>query len=327
MIEMLVSILIPTYNRDAFLSETIDSALSQTYKDIEIIIVDNKSSDNTWNIIQHYAKQDSRIKAFQNDSNIGIVRNWRRCVEEASGEYGKILWSDDLIAPEFLEKTIGFLKENKDVGFVFTGTEIFIDGTNYKSDHFFIGPSGLYDSRKFINGVVSGGNYPFSPGCALFRLKDINKNLLLHIPNKIGCDFSLLGMGNDVLIFLLTARDYEKFAFVNERLSYFRDHEGSESIKAKNGNIQLRYDLAVAHFVENYKTDLIEKMNSRIWVDLMRYKISKEFNMNEIQDFYCSNKILSLSFSTIISRIFYKIVKYARRFIVKRTPSQGQYFL
>jgi len=123
-----VSILIPVYNRENLIEETVQSALNQTYKNIEIIIVDNQSIDKTWEVMQKLAFQDDRIKIFQNDKNMGPVRNWKRCIDEATGDYGKILWSDDLIAPEFLENTVHFL-ENKDIGFVFTGTEIFIDGT------------------------------------------------------------------------------------------------------------------------------------------------------------------------------------------------------
>ena len=107
----LVSILIPVYNRDKFIEETINSALSQTYQNIEIIIVDNNSTDNTWRIIKKYTKKDNRIKAFKNDTNIGPVRNWKKCTDKADGEFGKILWSDDLIAPEFIEKTFGDVYE------------------------------------------------------------------------------------------------------------------------------------------------------------------------------------------------------------------------
>jgi glycosyltransferase involved in cell wall biosynthesis len=203
----LVSILIPVYNRESLIEETVQSALSQTYKNIEIIIVDNKSTDKTWEVLQKLASKDNRIKIFQNERNIGPVRNWKRCIDEANGEYGKILWSDDLIAREFLEKTLPYL--GNDVGFVFTGTEIFIDKTEKKSSHYFIGKSGIYESEKYINRVLFEGNYPVSPGCALFRLKDLKKNLLIDIPNKVNSNFAMHAIGNDLLIFLLTSQQYK----------------------------------------------------------------------------------------------------------------------
>lgn len=66
----LVSILIPVYNRENLIEETVQSALNQTYKNIEIIVVDNQSTDNTWEILQKLASQDERIKIFQNNTNI-----------------------------------------------------------------------------------------------------------------------------------------------------------------------------------------------------------------------------------------------------------------
>jgi glycosyltransferase involved in cell wall biosynthesis len=304
-----VSVLIPVYNRENLIEETVQSALNQTYKNIGIIVVDNQSTDNTWEILQKLALQDERIKIFQNDTNIGPVRNWKRCIDEASGEYGKILWSDDLIAPDFLEKTVLYL-ENKDVGFVFTGTEIFIDGTDKKTSHYFIGESGIYESEKYINGVLFDGNYPVSPGCALFRLKDLKKNLMIDIPNKVNSDFAMHAIGNDLLIFLLTAHQYKKFAFVNEKLSFFRAHKGSISIQSNDGKLPLHYNLASAYFVENYRKDLVKKQNVILWNLLRIYKSSSsKFHLNSILDFYMKNKDYGLDYILLFKKIIRKIVR------------------
>lgn len=291
----LVSILIPAYNRENLIEETVQSALNQTYKNIEVVVVDNQSTDNTWEVLQKLASQDERIKIFQNEINIGPVRNWKRCIDEASGEYGKILWSDDLIAPDFLEKTVPYL-ENKDVGFVYTGTEIFVDGTDKKTSHYFIGESGIYESERYINGVLFDRNYPVSPGCALFRLKDLKKNLLVDIPNKVNSDFAMHAIGNDLLIFLLTAYQYKNFAFVNEKLSLFRAHEGSISIQSNNGKLPLHYNLASAYFVENYRRDLINKLNTKLWFSIRRNNAgSKIYSLNKIENYYLSNYNFNLS--------------------------------
>ena len=304
----LVSILIPVYNRENLIEETVQSALNQTYKNIEIIVVDNQSTDNTWEILQKLASQYERIKIFQNERNIGPVRNWKRCIDEANGEYGKILWSDDLIAPQFLEKTVPYL-ENEDVGFVFTGTEIFIDGTDKKTSHYFIGKSRVYESDKYINGVLFDGDYPVSPGCALFRLKDLRNNLLVDIPNKVNSDFAMHAIGNDLLIFLLTAHQYKNFAFVNEKLVFFRAHDGSISIQSNDGKLPLHYNLASAYFIENYRKDLIKKQNVILWNLLRVYKnFSKKFNLNKISDFYMINTKFSLDYLFLIKKIINKMI-------------------
>jgi len=302
MILQKVSILIPVYNRENLIEESIQSALNQTYQNIEVIVVDNKSTDNTWNILQRLASQDSKVKIFQNEANIGPVKNWKRCIDEATGEYGKILWSDDLISYDFLEKTLPFLINYEDIGFVFTGTEIFIDKTNQKSDAYFIGESGIYESDKYINGALFRGNYPVSPGCALFRMADLRKNLLIDIPNKIKSDFAMHAIGNDLLIFLLTAYHYPKFAFVNKKCAFFRAHVGSISIQSDKGKLPLHYDVAKAYFAENYRMDLIKQLNTFLWLDLKEFKNSIHYNINKVQDFYFINTDDRISYFTYLTK-------------------------
>lgn len=303
-----VSILIPVYNRQNLIKETVNSALAQTYQNTEIIIVDNKSTDNTWQILQDLALKDNRIKIFQNETNIGPVKNWKRCIEKATGEYGKILWSDDLIAPTFLEKTIPFL-EDENIAFTFTKTIIFKNNISESTnkEFYILGKTGKYSTTKYIEGIIEGDNLPASPGCALFRMKDLKSNILIDLPNKIGSDFATHAIGNDLLIFLLTANQYPKFAFINESLSYFRDHKESITIASKIGKIPLHYALAMAYFVENKSPYLIRKMNTKIWLLLRKYKDqAKEYNMYHMLDFYMNNKNQKIDLSFILKKIFRK---------------------
>ncbi|GBF72225.1 hypothetical protein PA598K_00463 [Paenibacillus sp. 598K] len=90
----LVSILIPTYQRAHRLISCLQSILTQTYKNIEVVIVDNASTDATAQVIQPFLA-DPRIRFFQNSENIGSPRNHNRCIEESKGEYLKFLHSDD----------------------------------------------------------------------------------------------------------------------------------------------------------------------------------------------------------------------------------------
>jgi glycosyltransferase involved in cell wall biosynthesis len=100
----IVSVCIPTYNGSQFLRECIDSTLSQTFVDFEILIIDDQSSDNTVDIAKEYAAKDSRIEVAINPQNLGLVGNWNRCIEIARGEWIKFVFQDDLLDPECLEK-------------------------------------------------------------------------------------------------------------------------------------------------------------------------------------------------------------------------------
>jgi glycosyltransferase involved in cell wall biosynthesis len=281
----LVSILIPVYNRDLIIAETIQSALDQTYKNIEVVIVDNASIDNSWEVIQSFSKKDSRIKAFRNKTNIGPVRNWLRCVEEAAGEYGKILWSDDLVAPNYIEKTLPLF--NKDVGFVYSGANIFTNNNPLEGETSYLLPkTGHFLSSMYIKKAIFDKGVPVSPGCAIFRMYDIRKNLWLNVPNKVNSDFSMHAIGNDLLLFLLTARDYKYFGHIAEPLTFFRVHKGSISINSKGGKLSLHYSLVKAYFVEYYLPNAVSQLAAKIKILLWRFKDAKQFGMNSVDDFF-----------------------------------------
>lgn len=118
----LVSIITPNYNCARFISQTIESVLAQTYTDWEMLIVDDCSTDGSYEIALEYAAKDSRIKVFRNEQNSGAAISRNRAIEESKGEYLAFLDSDDLWMPEKLEKQIAFMQEN-DCDFSFTEYE------------------------------------------------------------------------------------------------------------------------------------------------------------------------------------------------------------
>lgn len=307
-----VSILIPVFNREKYISQTLKSSLDQTYRNIEVIVVDNASTDHSWDIVQRFAEADSRVKVFRNQFNVGPVRNWLRCVEEATGQFGKILWSDDLVAPEFIEKTLPLF--NADVGFVFTATNIFSDdnlldvSTSYLLDN-----TGLYPSTTYINEAVFGGRMPVSPGCAIFRIDDIKKNLWLQIPNKIQSDFSMHAIGNDLLLFLLTAKDYKYFGHVAEELSFFRAHDDSISVSSQGIKLALYYGVAKAFFIENYFPHLKSKLASLLWLLLLRHKDCRHYGFNLVSDFFYTDVRLNKLF--LGKTLIVKSIRYSKRLL------------
>lgn len=114
-----VSVITASYNAGRFIEETIKSVLNQTYTDLELIIVDDCSTDNTEEIVNKYIKIDSRIKFYKLKENSGaaVVRN--TALEKAEGRFIAFLDSDDLWDKEKLEKQINFMKSNN-YGFSFS---------------------------------------------------------------------------------------------------------------------------------------------------------------------------------------------------------------
>lgn len=310
MTKPLVSILIPTYNREKIIAESIKSALDQDYDNLEVVVVDNASTDATWQRVQRMASADSRVRAFRNDNNIGAVRNWIACTQKARGSISKILWSDDLIAPNYLSKTVPILADSE-VGMVYTSARIFRDSVNSVSNsvHYTQIPSGVHDSQIFVEGSLLNTGFPVSPGCFLLRTEDLAKNLLTDIPNAVGSDFKNHAIGNDLLLLLLTAKSYRKFGVVNEPLSMFRDHAGSISTTAGVGRLIIHYDIAKAYFVHRCKInqDLRRKFNTLLWLHLKRHQ-AHLYGIRCLQDFYPEPADTKISIPYLIQRVLKRLI-------------------
>jgi glycosyltransferase involved in cell wall biosynthesis len=110
-----VSIGLPVYNGARYLAATLDSILAQTYKDFELIISDNASTDGTAEICQAYSARDARIFYYRNEINLGLSKNYSRVFELSSSEYFRWATYDDLIAPEFLAKCVAVLDSDPSV--------------------------------------------------------------------------------------------------------------------------------------------------------------------------------------------------------------------
>jgi glycosyltransferase involved in cell wall biosynthesis len=118
-----VSVGLPVYNGENYLAEAIDSILSQTLVDFELVISDNASTDRTQAICRRYAALDKRIRYLRNDTNLGAAPNYNRVFEQCSGCYFKWLAHDDRLLPRFLELTAAALDADPEAVLCNTRTE------------------------------------------------------------------------------------------------------------------------------------------------------------------------------------------------------------
>ena len=107
-----ISIIVPVYNVDKYLKRCVDSLLKQTYENIEIILVNDCSPDNSAQIISEYEMSDSRVKGITQPQNMGVSAARNRGLEEASGEWIAFCDGDDWYLPEFCEEMLNSAKEN-----------------------------------------------------------------------------------------------------------------------------------------------------------------------------------------------------------------------
>lgn len=121
----LVSIILPAYNCEKYVSETINSVLEQTYQNFELIIINDGSTDGTVKKVKEFLKKDSRIRFFNNEKNLGVSLTRNKGISLANGEWIAFIDSDDLWEKDKLAKQIAFAKETG-AQFTFTGSS-FID--------------------------------------------------------------------------------------------------------------------------------------------------------------------------------------------------------
>ncbi len=133
MFQSLVSVIMPSFKSEMFISESIESILSQSYQNWELIIVDDASPDQSNSIIEKFIKKDNRIKLIKLDQNRGPAVARNEAIKIARGRYIAFLDSDDIWSPEKLDKQLNFMKE-KDLSFTYSAYNVINEGGEIVGD-------------------------------------------------------------------------------------------------------------------------------------------------------------------------------------------------
>ena len=168
-----VSICIPTYNYRRYLADALDSALAQTFADIEIVVVDNCSDDGTPELVSEYCRKDDRVVFHRNTENIGMTGNFNRAINLARGKYIKFLCADDVLASECVGRLVGVMEGNPGISLAACKREMFhADRPDFRS--------GIHGNRaKVVAGTQAirdcffVRNYIGEPTAVLFRKSDV----------------------------------------------------------------------------------------------------------------------------------------------------------
>lgn len=240
----LVSIVMPNYNYAQYIRKALDSAVNQSYDNIEIIVVDDCSTDNSVQIIEEYAKKYDQIHFYKNEKNLGVVASHNRCVELSHGEYIVVLSSDDYLHPEFVEKCLNMLKRYPTAAMV-SSDLWYVDENNTVTS-----PESFYPKSFFCKGIYQCKIWMFTntfvPSQVLFRRKCIEDP-------KIGGMFSYLAdTFIDTELWFRMCLKYD-FVYLKERLCYYRMHVGSYSKSYENFKYYLQFYLARRRFGEMSK--------------------------------------------------------------------------
>lgn len=171
----LVSIVIPEYNNENTIIATLESIRNQSYKNIEIIIIDDNSKDKTLQLVTEQQKKDNRIKIYHNSTNLGMIGNWNKCIQMSNGEFVKLVCADDLLDKNEIEKETGVMILNPSVNLVESDTRLIdINGKktgSFKRYH----KSGLVKGKKIARTSIIWNNFFGAPVNNLIRKSVLDK--------------------------------------------------------------------------------------------------------------------------------------------------------
>lgn len=233
----LVSILIPTYQAEKYLSETLASALSQTYPNLEIIVSDDGSTDTTLEIAKSFQEKTSLPFKILSHENMRMVNNWNYCIFNAQGEYIKFLFQDDILTPNCIEEMVNLIEQDQEIGLVFSprGTLMSEDAVSLKScQDIYNGCSNLHTYWSNLTDIQSGQSLLKDSNFLEDPLNKIGEPSTVLIKNEV---FKKIGEFDPELFQLVDLEMwtrimvYYKIGFIDQTLSYFRIHPNQQSVK------------------------------------------------------------------------------------------------
>jgi glycosyltransferase involved in cell wall biosynthesis len=231
--EELVSIIIPTYNRPAYLKAAISSVLQQTYQNIEVIVSDDFSNDNPQTIIDDF--NDPRLRLRRNETNLGVGLNVTAAFKEAKGKYVAALNDDDRWQKDFLEKLVPHLESNPDVVLAFC--DYYIIDVNGEVNQKLTEEQTRREKRQ---GLAAGIYQPF------YRLGLIDKSVFsasAAVIRKSSVEWDKLyeaGVFWDYYMTYLSCRSGQGAYYHPEKLAFYRIHPQSENMISGNKNAQAK---------------------------------------------------------------------------------------
>lgn len=222
----MVSVIIPNYNHERYLQHRIDSVLNQTYQDFELIILDDKSKDNSVTIIESYRSNPKVSHIVYNEVNSGTTfKQWKKGIELAKGDYIWIAESDDYADVTFLEKTMSLIENNNSV-LCFSQSYIIDEHDTIKREKEEVLKSDSCNVDSFLSDLLLYGNVVYNASMVVFRKDAIDKTIWDELSRLRYC-------GDWLFWAHLAINGTGTVSEVKEHLNYFRNHSANVSNRAE----------------------------------------------------------------------------------------------
>lgn len=257
----MVSVIIPNYNHSFYLKKRIDSVLNQTYQDIEIILLDDKSADNSREIIELYRTNPKVSAIVYNENNSGSTfKQWQKGIKLAKGEYIWIAESDDWAENSFLQKSLIALESYDAVLNITLSTIVDkFDNILRKKDQVINGE--FSEKNKFLENCLLYQNYIYNASMVLFRKDAINNSIWDEIIKYKYCGDWLFWA--DMII-----NNQKGISEVKEYLNYFRTHDRNVSNTSENKALSIFEGFCISRYVfDCLSLKTIKEFYSK-WIDI-----------------------------------------------------------
>jgi glycosyltransferase involved in cell wall biosynthesis len=287
----LVSVVTPVYNGEKYLSECIESVLTQTYSNWEYIIVNNCSTDRSLEIAESYAEKDKRIRIHNNQEFVSALQNHHLAFRLVSpqSKYCKVVHADDWLFPECLMQMVRVAEAHPSVGIVgayrLDGARVNLDGLPY--------PSTVVSGREICRSRLLGGSYVFGSPTSLLMRSDV-----IH-SREVFYDEINFSAHADMAACFEVLQEWD-FGFVHQVLTYTRRHNETATAFARKVNSYIASELLVLKKYGPIYLDTLEyerRLNRR----LKRYYrfLGKSVFQRRHKQFweYHKNVLSSLGFS------------------------------
>ncbi len=202
----MISIVLPTYNGSKYIRESINSIIAQTYKDWELIVIDDCSTDDTNKIVSEYSKNDSRVSIYKNETNQRLPKSLNIGFKKTKGDFLTWTSDDNIFKPNALERLVTELKSNPQVGLVFSAME-YIDGEGKKQEE-----------KSYVPEDVSEIKYKNIVGACFMYSRRVYEEIGDYIPEKF--------LVEDYDYWIRISRKFE-LKYVKDVLYEYRVHGGS----------------------------------------------------------------------------------------------------
>ncbi|MFT4693835.1 MAG: glycosyltransferase involved in cell wall biosynthesis [Francisella sp.] len=231
----LVSVFVLTYNADKYIEECLDSVISQTYDNLQIIVSDDLSSDNTRNILIKYKKKYPQIELYLQDINLGITGNCNFCLDKSKGEYYCFFAGDDVMMPERLEKQVEFMHNN--IQYSTCGTACIIIDEESMEKYKINSSKRVYDFKSMLkkgNALVPVPSY-------MVRRSMVKNNF-----------DSRMSVASDALFYFKVALN-GKIYILDEYLTKYRKHYSAAQKLGYSGDTLITYAIIESEMPHLYK--------------------------------------------------------------------------